>query len=30
MHNLETIRERIVEAVEEEVKRDMESAGVPQ
>jgi hypothetical protein len=29
MHNLETIRERIVEAVEEEVKRDMESAGVP-
>jgi len=30
MHNLETIRERIIEAVEEEVKRDMESAGVPQ
>lgn len=30
MHSLETIRERIVEAVEEEVKRDMESAGVPQ
>jgi hypothetical protein len=30
MHNLETIRERIVEAVEEEVKRDMESAGVTQ
>lgn len=30
MHNLETIRERIVEAVEEEVRRDMESIGVPQ
>jgi hypothetical protein len=30
MHTLETIRERIVDAVEEEVKRDMESAGVPQ
>lgn len=30
MHNLNSIRERIVEAVEEEVKRDMESAGVPQ
>lgn len=30
MHNLESIRERIVEAVEEEVKRDMESAGVQQ
>ena len=30
MHNLETIRERIIDAVEEEVKRDMESAGVPQ
>ncbi|MDH4162635.1 MAG: DUF5752 family protein [Nitrospirota bacterium] len=30
MHNLESIRERIVEAVEEEVKRDMESAGVAQ
>lgn len=29
MHNLETIRERILAAVEEEVKRDMESAGVP-
>jgi hypothetical protein len=29
MHNLETIRARIIEAVEEEVKQDMESAGVP-
>jgi Family of unknown function (DUF5752) len=29
MHNLESIRERIIEAVEEEVKRDMESAVVP-
>ncbi len=30
VHNLEAIRERIVEAVEEEVKKDMESAGVQQ
>jgi hypothetical protein len=30
MHTLETIRERIADIVEEEVKRDMESAGVPQ
>jgi hypothetical protein len=30
VHNLEAIRERIIEAVEEEVKRDMETAGVPQ
>lgn len=30
VHNLEAIRERIVQAVEEEVKKDMESAGVPQ
>lgn len=30
MHNLETIRLRIIGAVEDEVKRDMESAGVPQ
>jgi hypothetical protein len=30
MHNLESIRERIVEAIEEEVKKDMESTGVPQ
>jgi hypothetical protein len=28
MHSLEGIRERIAEAVEEEVKKDMESAGV--
>jgi len=28
MHNLESIRERILEAVEEDVKRDMEIAGV--
>lgn len=28
MHNLESIRDRIVEAVEEEVKKDMESIGV--